>query len=166
MIQILKLVVYILLSAKRRACFSKSIAIELGGVSRYFSKVLGSGVDSTLLKFNLEREIWQKYFFVECQGFPCKFQPLTYTFQTLKDVHSMCHQFTHPPSACQEDAIPKLCLPKLLPSSGGHEGVPKFPQLTSLQIAPKSLLLEHFWGVNTSRGALGLKKGDAQWREV
>ena len=40
---------YILLSAKRRAYFCKSIAIEMGSVSRYFSKVSGSGVDSTLL---------------------------------------------------------------------------------------------------------------------
>ena len=40
-----KLVVYILLSAKRRAYFCKSIAVEMGGVSRYFSKVSGSGVD-------------------------------------------------------------------------------------------------------------------------
>ena len=43
-----KLVVYTLLSAKRRAYFCKSIAIEIGGVSRYFSKVLGSGVELTL----------------------------------------------------------------------------------------------------------------------
>ena len=43
-------VVYILLSAKRRAYFCKSIAIELGGVPRYFSKVSGSGVDLTLLR--------------------------------------------------------------------------------------------------------------------
>ena len=28
-------------SAKRRAYFGKSIAIEMGGVSRYFSEVLG-----------------------------------------------------------------------------------------------------------------------------
>ena len=41
--------IYILLSAKRRAYFCKSIAIEMGGVSRYFSKVSGSGVDLTLL---------------------------------------------------------------------------------------------------------------------
>ena len=37
-----KLVVYILLSANK---------IEMGGVSRYFSKVLGSGVDLTLLNW-------------------------------------------------------------------------------------------------------------------
>ena len=43
-----KLVVYIQLSAKRWAYFCKSIAIEMGGVSRYFSEVLGSGVDLTL----------------------------------------------------------------------------------------------------------------------
>ena len=43
------LVVYILLSAKTRAYFCKSIVIEMGGVSRYFSKALGSGVDLTLL---------------------------------------------------------------------------------------------------------------------
>ena len=30
---------YILLSAKRRAYFCKSIALEMGGVPRYFSKV-------------------------------------------------------------------------------------------------------------------------------
>ena len=40
-----------LLSAKRRAYFCKSIAIEMEGVLRYFSKVLGSGVDLTLLNF-------------------------------------------------------------------------------------------------------------------
>ena len=39
---------YVLLSVKRSAYFHKSIAIEMGGVSRYFSKVLGSGGDSTL----------------------------------------------------------------------------------------------------------------------
>ena len=43
-----KLVVYILFSAKRAAYFCKSIAIELGGASRYFS-VSGSGVDLILL---------------------------------------------------------------------------------------------------------------------
>ena len=37
------------LSAKRGAYFCKSIAIEMGGVLRYFSRVSGSGVDSTLL---------------------------------------------------------------------------------------------------------------------
>ena len=36
-------------SAKRRAYFCKSIVIEMGGVSRFFSKVSGSGVDLTLL---------------------------------------------------------------------------------------------------------------------
>ena len=40
--------VYIVLSANGRA-YLKSIATEMGGVSRYFSKVSGSGVDSTLL---------------------------------------------------------------------------------------------------------------------
>ena len=42
--------VYILLSAKMRAYFCKDIAIEMGGVSRYFSKVSGSGVGLTLLQ--------------------------------------------------------------------------------------------------------------------
>ena len=37
---------YILLSVKKKAYVCKSIAIEMGGVSRYFSKVSGSGVDS------------------------------------------------------------------------------------------------------------------------
>ena len=42
--------VYILLSAKRAAYFCKSIRhTKMGGVSRYFSKVSGSGVDLTLL---------------------------------------------------------------------------------------------------------------------
>ena len=41
--------VYILLSAKKRAYFCKSIAIEMGGVSQYFSDVSGSGVNLTLL---------------------------------------------------------------------------------------------------------------------
>ena len=39
--------VYILLSVKKRAGFCKSIAVGMGGVSRYFSKVSGSGVDVT-----------------------------------------------------------------------------------------------------------------------
>ena len=47
-----KLVVYILLSSKKRAYFCKSIAIEMGGASRYFSKVSGSGVDSALLTYS------------------------------------------------------------------------------------------------------------------
>ena len=38
-------------SAKKRAYFCRSIAIQMGGVSRYFSKVSGSGVDLTLLSF-------------------------------------------------------------------------------------------------------------------
>ena len=52
--------VYILLSAERRAYFCKRIAIEIGGVSRYFSsKVSGSGVDVTLLIFRerVNREV-------------------------------------------------------------------------------------------------------------
>ena len=36
-----------LLSAKKRACSWKSIAIEMGGVSRCFSKASGSGVNVT-----------------------------------------------------------------------------------------------------------------------
>ena len=61
------MVVYILLSARRTAYFGKSIAIEMGGVSRYFSEVSGSGVDLTLLspsvfvkclvKFDLEFDL-------------------------------------------------------------------------------------------------------------
>ena len=49
MIQIGGIYIYILLSAKGRACFCKSIAVEMGGVSRYFSKVSGSRIDLTLL---------------------------------------------------------------------------------------------------------------------
>ena len=49
--------VFILLSVKRRAYFCKSIAIEMGGVSRYFSRVSGSGVDSTLLNTVTSRAI-------------------------------------------------------------------------------------------------------------
>ena len=41
--------VYILLSATGRAYFYRSIAIKIGDVSRYFSKISGSGVDVTLL---------------------------------------------------------------------------------------------------------------------
>ena len=37
-------------SARRRAYFCKSIAIEMGGAWRCFSKALGSGVDLTLLQ--------------------------------------------------------------------------------------------------------------------
>ena len=44
-----KLVVYILISAKRKAYFCKNIAIEVGGISRCFSKVSGSRVDSPVL---------------------------------------------------------------------------------------------------------------------
>ena len=43
------LVVYMLRSAKRRAYICKSIAIEMGGASRYFSKVLYCGQGSTWL---------------------------------------------------------------------------------------------------------------------
>ena len=39
----IQVVVYILLSAKMRAFFCQSTTIEMGGVSRYFSKVSGSG---------------------------------------------------------------------------------------------------------------------------
>ena len=49
LIQIGGLVVSILLSAKKRAYFDKSIAIEMGGVSRYFSEVSGSWVIGTPL---------------------------------------------------------------------------------------------------------------------
>ena len=35
--------VYTLLSAKRRAYSCKSIAIEMGGMSQFFSRVQGSG---------------------------------------------------------------------------------------------------------------------------
>ena len=35
-------------SAKSRAYFCKNIAIEMGGVLRYFSQVSGSGDDLTL----------------------------------------------------------------------------------------------------------------------
>ena len=51
------LVVYIVLSAKRRAYLCKNIAIEMGGVSRYFSKVSGSGVDEILL-INLQLKLF------------------------------------------------------------------------------------------------------------
>ena len=40
----------ILLSAKRRAYFCKSVAMAMGGVLRYFSKESGSGIDLTLLR--------------------------------------------------------------------------------------------------------------------
>ena len=42
---------YILHSAKRRACSCKSIALQMGGDLRYFSRVLGLGVDLVLLIF-------------------------------------------------------------------------------------------------------------------
>ena len=35
--------IYTLLSAKRRAYFCKGTAIEMGGVSQYFSKYRGQG---------------------------------------------------------------------------------------------------------------------------
>ena len=35
---------------QKRAYFCQSMAIEMGGVSRYFSKVSGSGVDLVLLR--------------------------------------------------------------------------------------------------------------------
>ena len=46
---VIQLVVYVLSSAKTRAYLCKSIAVEMGRISRYFSKVLGSGVNVTLL---------------------------------------------------------------------------------------------------------------------
>ena len=53
-----KLVVYIVPSAKRRAYFCQNIAIEMGGVSRYFSKVSGSGVGWILLRVVATNDIW------------------------------------------------------------------------------------------------------------
>ena len=46
------------LSAKKKAYFCKSITIEMGGVSRYFSKVLGLGVDFTLLNIRVNFGGW------------------------------------------------------------------------------------------------------------
>ena len=45
-----KLVVHILLSAKRRTYFCKSIAVEIAGVPRHFLKSMGVRVDLILLK--------------------------------------------------------------------------------------------------------------------
>ena len=52
-------------SAKRRAYFCKSIAIKMGGVSRYLSKVSGSGVNLMLLNVVLsfrrrKRVFWKR----------------------------------------------------------------------------------------------------------
>ena len=44
---------YVLLSAKRRAYFCKGIAIEMGVVSRYVSKVSGSGVAAICWVFSV-----------------------------------------------------------------------------------------------------------------
>ena len=51
------------LSAKRMAYLCESIAIEMGGVSRYFSKVLGSRIDVPLLIF-----AYNLSFFTYCGG--------------------------------------------------------------------------------------------------
>ena len=48
MIQIGGVYIYMLLSAKKRAYFCRSIVIEMGRVLRYISKVSGSGFDVTL----------------------------------------------------------------------------------------------------------------------
>ena len=40
--------VYALFCQEEGAYFCKSITVEVGGVLRYFSKLSGSGVDSTL----------------------------------------------------------------------------------------------------------------------
>ena len=45
-------VVYTALCQRQGAYFCKSIAIEMGGVSRYFSKIWGSGVELILLSWN------------------------------------------------------------------------------------------------------------------
>ena len=70
-----KVVVYILLSANGRAYFCKSIAIEMGGVSRYFSKVSGSGVDSTPL-MKASSEVWNF----------CAFAAFEFRFQLLRTL--------------------------------------------------------------------------------
>ena len=49
--------VYLLLSSTRRAFSCKSIAIEMGGASRYFAEVSESGVDLTLLIFRVPLSI-------------------------------------------------------------------------------------------------------------
>ena len=62
-------------STKKRTDFCNSIAIEMGGVSRHFSKVSGSGVNVTFLML-----FWQWLLFC-CSCDPCKrswgaFEPL------------------------------------------------------------------------------------------
>ena len=107
-----------LLSANGRAYFGKSIAIEMGGVSRYFSKVSGSGVDLILLKcpfarkfcsenevfaiscrrrpdysFNLRLNLLQNDFFRGLSGFPV-FLPLLLSCITAIPYdfgHSLCN---------------------------------------------------------------------------
>ena len=49
-------VVYRLPSAKRAAYFCKSTAIEMGGVSQYFSEVSGPRVDLILLRITMPLE--------------------------------------------------------------------------------------------------------------
>ena len=48
-IQISGVFCYFLLFGKKRAYFCKTITIEMGGVSQFFSEVSGSGVDFTPL---------------------------------------------------------------------------------------------------------------------
>ena len=67
-----RFVVYILLSAKTRPYLCKSMAVPMGGISRYFSKVSGSGVNATFLR----RTFWEgdatKHFSVKKWAFQWK----------------------------------------------------------------------------------------------
>ena len=74
-----RLVVYILFSAKRMACFRKSIAIEMRGVSRDFSEVSGWGVDLTLLTQRPLRFVpWSAHPDFSVQGFSCFLEFFSY----------------------------------------------------------------------------------------
>ena len=103
--------VYVLLSAKRRAYFCQSIAIEMRGASRYFSKVSGSGVDLTLL----------------INGFGKSFEctsnlPLCW-FCISGTIFLLCSLSWCPP---RDVPIPILCL-KLLELTPGFRLVPLQP---------------------------------------
>ena len=150
-----KLVVCILLSAKRRAYFCRSIAIEMGGVSRYFSKVSGSGVDWTLLYYGEEENTAVYKLFRKVRAnfcpLPCDMSQEPNGNRSEKHV-----QMNYPPDLAEESKpfpaqkVKKSLRKSLWRSLRGSWPTPQNESKTSLvetlQVKNR-LFFDSFWGV-------------------
>ena len=96
-----KLVAYTLLSANGRAYFcSKSIAIEMGGVPRYFSNISGSGADVALLSPDLFLKMGSQHPSPDVKTL-CNFEPLIWPeIITSRDAESACFKGSR--TSCRE----------------------------------------------------------------